>query len=188
MIPELRLSSTPVPAALLLPDPQPSSTQSRALGGVALSDPSQGLNVQAWEATTDGATVFIEAPNYPRQSLFTSSGITEVSLAFDQNMRPFVAFVDAGGPKFRWFDPTDSTTKVTPLPVDAINPRCCLDDFRSGQVAASDIILAYVRSGFLFFVAQRDRYLIERPLNAAAKGLQFVGMGANLRLQFGVLL
>lgn len=185
MIPEMRLSTVQQPAALLLPDPQPSLTTARARGGVALNDASQGLNVQTWTITTDGTSVTIEGETVSPSVLFTGSGITEISLAFDQNMRPFVAFVDDEGAKYRWFDSLDSTTKITALP-GAVTPRCCLDDFRPSQVNASDIILAYVREGLLHFRAQRDRYTIEYPLSQVATGLNFVGMGVNLRLQFSV--
>lgn len=187
MIPQMRLSTTPQPAALLLPDPQPSLTTSRARGGVALNDASQGLNVQTWTLTTDGANVTIEGETVAPSVLFTGTGITEVCLAFDQNMRPFVAFVDSGGPKYRWFDSLDSTTKITSLASDVVTPRCTLDDFRLSQVNASDIILAYVRGGLLFFRAQRDRYTIEYPLSAPCQGLRYVAMGVNLRLQFEVI-
>lgn len=187
MIPQMRLSTTPQPAALLLPDPQPRLTTSRARGGVALNDASQGLNVQTWTLSTDGTSVTIEGETVPQSVLFTGTGITEVSLAFDQNMRPFVAFVDGGGAKYRWFDPVDSTTKITPIGAGVVTPRCCLDDFRPSQTNASDIILAYVRGGSLFYRQQRDRYLVEYPLGLPAQALNFVGMGVNLRLQFEVV-
>lgn len=187
MIPEMRLSSTAIPAPLLLPNPQPSLTTAKARGGVALNDSSQGLDVQTWTVTTNGTDVRIEGDLVPQTTLFSSTGITEVSLAFDQNMRPFVAFVDSTGPKFRWFDSLDSTTKITALDSSVVNPRATLDDFRPSQNNASDIILAYIRGGDLYFRAQRDRYTVEYPLAAAGSGLNYVAMSTNLRLQFSVI-
>ena len=187
MIPEMRLSTTAQPAALLLPDQQPSLTTARARGGVALNDPSQGLDVQTWTLDTDGTSVTIRGEEGPPDTLFTAARVTEVSLAFDQNMRPFVAFVDIDGAKYRWFDSVDSTIKITPIGAGVVNPRCCLDDFRPSQTNASDIILAYVRDGALYFRAQRDRYTVEYPLGLRGQGLNFVGMGVNLRLQFEVI-
>src|SRR5690606_35250660 len=66
------------------------------LGGVALNDPSQGLSVKVWHAfathdhDTDVVTVWVEAPGVPATELFSGIGITEIALAFDQNMNPFV--------------------------------------------------------------------------------------------------
>jgi hypothetical protein len=61
----------------------------------------------------------------------------------------------------------------------------CLDDKRPLQNAVSDVILAYTRSGNLYFRAQRDRYLVEYPLATAVTGtLDKVGMNTVNRLQF----
>lgn len=185
MIPEQRLSTTNLPAAFLPPDDEPRTlTSVRKFGGIALNDPSQGMFVQIWTLTTDGTNVTISAPNHPASVLFTGTAITEIDLAFDQNMRPFVAFVEGGAAKYRWYDSLVEGQVITPL-TDATRPRCCLDDKRALQTGSSDIILVYIRVGNLYFRAQRDRYLVEYLLKSAVTGaLAKVGMGVALRLQF----
>lgn len=187
MIPENRLSTTAMPAELLLADPQPSMKEALSRGGVALSDPSLGLDFQTWTLTTDGTDVSIQGETGPSTVLFSSTGVSEVSLAFDQNARPFVAFVDATGPKFWWYDSLIQGARTTDLPAGSQNPRCCLDDSRPSQDSASDIILAYVRAGVLYFRAQRDRYTIERQLTTGLFApLRYVAMNKALRLQFAL--
>lgn len=185
MIIEQRLSSQLLAAPLLLPNPQPALTTSLHRGGVALNDSSQGLDVQTWTLSTDGTDVKISATSVPESVLFSGSNITEVCLAFDQNMRPFVAFVEDGQAKYRWFDTQDGQIKITTLPAGTITPRCTLDDRRQTQLGASDIILTYLRNNALYFRAQRDRYTIEYLLRSnAGTGLLHVGLNSGNRLQW----
>ena len=187
MIPGGRLSTTPIPAPLVLASPQPSARVSRHRGGINLQDSSQGLNVQTWVCETNGTNVTLRGETVPQTTLFTGTGITEVSLAFDQNMNPFVAFVDAGGPKFRWFDPQIPGIVITSLPAGSQTPRCCLDDGRVSQLPNGDIILAYVRAGILYYRQQRDRFLIEYQLASGLFApLRSVAMNRALRLQFHI--
>ncbi len=186
MIPQDRLSSEPRPSALLLPNPQPQLTRSRSLGGIALNDPSQGLSVRVWTAQTDGTTVTV-SDGAVVTTLFSGVNVTEVSLAFDQNMRPTVAFVDSGLARLFWFDALAAAQVTTDIGAGIINPRLTLDDARESQRANSDIILAYVRNGSLFYRQQRDRFTIERLLATGVNGLRSVRMNTVLRLQFDTL-
>lgn len=187
MIPERRLSTQVISADLILPDPQVNARESKHLGGVALNDPSQGLSVQTWYLRADGGFAYIRADSVAETLLFSVAGtITEASLAFDQNMRPFVAFVEDGVAKFRWFDSTLGAQTISTLPGGCSNPRCTLDDNRLTQTNTSDIILAYVRAGSLYFRAQRDRYEVEYFLRSGVAQLRSVAMNKRLRLQFHV--
>ena len=162
-------------------------------GGIALNDPTQGLRVQAWTLTYAplSADMIIKDEALNATVLFNRPSITQISLAFDQNMNPFVAFTedDAGTaePWFWWFDTDLADTVFTPLPAGAVNPVCCLDDKRETQTFSSDIILAYVLNDNLYFRAQRDRYTVEYlyyfglPENTICKR---VGMNKKNRLQF----
>lgn len=192
MIPQGRLSSQVVYAPYLSPDniEQPSPLVDYEMGGVALNDPTQGLEVYTWIAQyyplTGDVTVF--APGTPEQAIFNAPGLTELSLAFDQNMRPFVAFVQNGQAKFFWFDTVIGETLITLLPVDAVTPRCCMDDKREMQTSQgqNDVILAYLRGTSLYYRQQRDRYETEYLLTAAAPGTKLIRVGMNQlrRLQF----
>ena len=184
-------SSSAVQAALLSPDNRDRSDLllDYELGGVALNDPSGGLQVQPWEAWSDGAHVWV-APSpgrTPTTLLLTGSGITEISFAFDQNMRVTVAYVEAGTTKLFWFD-TSVGSMVTTIYAGATSPMLTLDDKRalSTLTGTSDVLFLYLVGTSLRYRQQRDRFTIERTLGAVPDGatrISRVGMGANNRLQ-----
>lgn len=156
------------------------------LGGVALNDTNEGLRYQTWTIRVDGDDILISAPEVAETVLFTAAGTSQVSLAFDQNMRPAVAFVQNGVAKLRWYDTLAAAQVITEF-ADAVTPRVCLDDKRETQTGTSDIILAYVRDGDLYFRAQRDRFGVEYLLKADVGGtLVKVGMMRNNRLGFEI--
>lgn len=194
MIPQNRLSTTPVLGYYLSPDDlDPMPHIDYELGGIGLSDPSAGMQYQVWTATlepipfTNNQAVYIEAPNTPKTLLFQQNNISQISLAFDQNMHPFIAFVQNGQARFWWFDPLIPGQTFTTMAVDVTSPMCTLDDKRRLHVSTSDIILAYVRSGNLYFRMQRDRYTIEYLLKTAVTGDMIrVGMSSRNRLQFAL--
>lgn len=169
-------------------------------GGVAIQDPSRGLAFQTWRARVIGEGIYLSAPNTSEFLAYQASAeITEVSLAFDQNMRPTIAFVEGGRAKLLWYDSAIPGETVTDLAADVITPRVALDDKRQSQLGISDIILAYLRDGALYYRQQRDRFLVEidptadmpeeereaaRAQVAASGGLIKIGMNRQLRLQF----
>jgi hypothetical protein len=157
------------------------------LGGVALNDPSQGLQAKTWRGYMDGDSIMLEADGVTPTAVVTDIGITEFQFTFDQNMRPFVCWVGAAGPKFYWYDTNIGGFAITALPADAVSPRCAMDDKRLLQSlrGANDIILAYVRAGNLYFRAQRERYQTENLLMENVGGpLVQVGMNLQNRFQF----
>lgn len=163
-------------------------------GGVALQDPSLGLKGNVWKIETVNNSVYVTKNDGPRQFLFERVNvISEVSLAFDQNMNPFVAFVETGTDNiprawYWWFDTTVLEQVFTQLPEGSITPRATLDDKRAISYLYSDIILAYLRQGTLFIRVQRDRFMVEYPLYYGLDGkLIKVGLNHKLRLQFQIL-
>ena len=193
MIPQKRLSTSLVYGDYLYPDNiVVTSLYDYSIGGIALQDASQGLQVQAWMVWIDDVkeSVWISSPTHPASILFTLSNLTEVSLAFDQNMRPFIAFVQFGNARFWWYDSLSASQIFSDLPSGSVSPRCTLDDTRPLEVAASDIILTYINNNNLFFRAERDRYTIEYVLQTnlstlvAAPTINKVGMNNRERLQF----
>lgn len=195
-LPDNVLASTKIIGYYLSPDDLESSPFiDFELGGIGLSDPSAGLQVQVWTANLvrDGVKergdIFISAPNTPAVLFFSSSQLSHVALAFDHNMRPFVAYMEDGLAKHFWFDTNVAAYVTTTLPVGSTAPKCCMDDKRLSQVGVSDIILTYTRAGTLYYRQQRDRYTIERPLvsglDPAAQVLS-VGMNDKNRLQWVV--
>jgi hypothetical protein len=186
MMPDRVLSSTPVPGPFLPPDDRAwTPLLDYEYGGIALRDPSHGSRYQIWKLEVIGDDVIVSAPSVDATTLFSRSGITEASLAFDQNMNPAVGFVQAGVMKLWWFDTLASAQVFTTFDDGSESPRVCLDDKREMEGATSDIIFSYVRSGNLYFRAQRDRFGVETHL-ADVTGYLFRRMGMNTvnRLQF----
>ena len=192
MLPDNELSSIPQIAAMLFPKNLPIiGIESYELGGIALNDPSQGLQVRGWRGYADEfGNVWIGPIEGPFSIFQTFPGITELSLTFDQNMNPFLAYVQAGIAKFYWFDTLTSSYENTTLPVGSISPRASLDDKRNFAIGTSDIILAYIDDGNLIMRMQRDRYEIEYILYpdinipVVSPSVHDVGMGVNNRFQF----
>ena len=159
-------------------------------GGIALNDPSQGLLVQLWHFTleidieTGNGTVYVKAPSTSKLFLFDGLGITEVSGAFDQNMNPFVAYIQAGDPKIWWYDGTVTSQIHSDLPVGAMDLRCTLDDKRDFNTSDSDIVLSYVRGGSLYYMYQRESYSIEHLLAPDVYRLVSLAMNTGSRLQW----
>jgi hypothetical protein len=156
------------------------------LGGVALRDGSEGLRVKQWTVYLDGDDVMLGAADVPDTVQFSLSGITELSLAFDTNMNPTIAFVRNGQAQFWWFDTLTQQQIFTSLPFGAINPRVTHDDKRAMQSTSSDVILGYLLTGELYMRMQRDRYGVDYPLQfvGAGRTLEKIAMNTGQRLQW----
>lgn len=153
-------------------------------GGIAIQDPSRGSQYQRWRGRLLGENIILDAPEVEAFVALSGSGITEISFTFDQNMRPAIAYVQDGVAKLWWFDSVPGHQVVTEYP-GAITPRVILDDKRFTQTSNSDVILGYVRDGALYYRQQRDRFTIERLLDAGPHvGLIKIGFNVQLRLQF----
>lgn len=191
---ELAIPSYPdsfkYPVKSTLPD---DILQDWEMGGIHLSDTSEGLHYQIWhimleiDPDTTMGYVYLEAPNTPRYLLMSGLGISEISLAFDQNMHLFLAYKQSGACLIYWWDPTIPGMATTNLGTGIQDPRCSLDDNRTFGITDSDIILAYVKDDKLYHRRQRDRYLNEMHLaDSVPENLVCVGMGVNGRFQFGL--
>lgn len=183
-----KISTTAVPSSFLdVAGGRESLLIDYEWGGTNLNDPDDGLMVKIWTLRYNRHTseLSVSAEGSPTTVLFSRPNITEVALAFDQNMNPFVAFVQAGVSKFWWYDPTLPGMRFEEsLIATAITPRCSLDDKRSTQFGNSDILLCYVRAGNLYYRQQRDRYLTEYLLKTGVQALVDVGMNNKLRFQW----
>lgn len=165
-------------------------------GPVALNDPSEGLQYQSWTLRyyTDTGDFVIEAPNTAPTIIHNVAGVTQLSLAFDQNGNPFIAYVANDVAKYHWFDPAIPGDTDTNLPANSLTPRCCTDDKRylAAEAAVSDVILMYVLNDNLYARWERDRYTVQYPIevpflhprtgNPAV--LKRVGMNKLNRLQW----
>jgi hypothetical protein len=189
------VSSINLTAPYLIPDLwQNSLVLDYERGGIGLNDPSEDMDYQNWTLSYDGITsrMEIEAPNHPKSLIWSRINITQISLAFDQNMNPFIAFVQDGVAKYYWYDSDLAAVTTTELPAGSVTPRCCIDDKRPGRSGTSDIILCWVQDGKLWFGLERERYTIPRvlvdpfvhPITGAQQYLKKVGMNEGNRLQW----
>jgi hypothetical protein len=165
------------------------------LGGIALNDPSQGLKVKNWKARAlNGSNeIRVSADPYNIEiPLVSADNITEVSLAFDQNMRPALAYITNGQAKLYWYDSVVEAQVTTVLAADITSVFLTMDDKRPAMTLLNrnDILLFYVRAGNLYYRQQRDRYDTERFLVALAEPtmkLRKCGMATGLRVQIQVI-
>lgn len=188
MLPQEVLSTEPVPAQFRYPRNVPRAPLiDYEYGGVALNDATKGLRYQVWKGEYIDEQIVLSAPEVPAFALLDLPNVSEFGFTFDQNMNPFVAYeLTTGEARFYWFDSTIPGFTTTTLPAGSMSPRCALDDNRALQIPVSDIILAYVREGSLYFRAQRDRYLVEYLLSSSIgdSRLLQVGLSEQLRFQF----
>lgn len=188
MLPNDAISTVPISAPFLWPDSQRLTfTEDFEAGGVALQDTSQGLSSHRWRCFIGQTGIHIQRDGLPDQVWVTVGGVLEVALAFDQNMRPTVAWrLDNGRIYLRWYDSLTQQYVTTDFGL-AKNPRLTLDDKRSSQVNSSDVIFVYMRDGAVYYRKQRDRYQTEMQIASGLTPnivLRNVGMGLNWRLQF----
>lgn len=159
------------------------------LGSLAVNDPAGGLMQAVWEGWLDGQTLKVRPlPAGTVTDVLTVTGtVTELSLAFDSNMRPHFAFVEDGDTKLYWYNTSSGHNETLTLS-GATSPRLCLDDKRARESASRDILLFYLSSGSLYCRQQRDRYETEYFLIATdAVRIGQVGMSKGNRIQIELL-
>ncbi|WP_444942704.1 hypothetical protein ACJJIK_10635 [Microbulbifer sp. ZKSA006] len=188
MLPENTLSSEPISSAFLGGAALPvRDITDYETGGIAIQDTSEGLQYQIWRARilNDGTDIVLDADQVDEFTIISATEITEVSLSFDQNMNPVIAYVEGGTAKLYWYDTSVAEQVTTEWP-GIITPRVTLDDKRQLQSAISDVIFAYLKDGHLYYRQQRDRFEAEYLLQADvdSDGLIKIGMNRQHRLQF----
>lgn len=182
------LSTVPTPGNYLAPDAAvASSLLDWERGGVALNDPSQGLDVRNWYARMDDLQVIVGYSAGSEVAQITLPGAALcISLAFDRNMRPNLSYETAAGSVLWWYDPIASAPAFMSLP-GARSPRLTHDDKRPIADAAADIICSYLVGDELCYRMQRDRYDTEYVLYGglpASVRLRNIGMNDGNRLQW----
>jgi hypothetical protein len=153
------------------------------MGGVAISDPSQGRQVKVWNISYDGTNINVKPSDGPVAFSLTASPVTSVSLAFDNNMGLVIAWTTGTGANLYYFD-TLTSQYITRNFSGISSCRVCVDDARDFYQASSDVMFSYTLSGNLYWRQQRDRYDIQYLIGATTKMLIRAAPNIGNRLQF----
>lgn len=198
MMPENALSTEPVQGVFLYPDnvtPR-KRIEDFELGGTAIQDPSNGLEVQPWfgywSALDNRVYLRPNITGTPIDLGIVQANVVEMSFTFDQNMRWVLALLLADDSlKFYWYDTVISGYTISTY-TDIYSAKLSLDDKRakSIQLDTSDVILTYVKNDqSLYTRVQRDRYEIEYLMTIDVPNNYRIinfGMAKNNRLQWRI--
>lgn len=163
-------------------------------GGVDLLNASQGLQVRLWLCFYENNWIKIQSDNITHDLIYAEN-VKHLSLAFDFNMHPTVAYtieVNEGAVKYQeaylyWYDTAQAKQITTKYGRDYKTPQLSLDDHRLIQSSNADIIFAYIKDNNLYYRQQRDRFLIEYLLHENLDEnlkLRQIGMTTKNRFQF----
>jgi hypothetical protein len=160
-------------------------------GGTALQDPALGINMQDWECYLDGAGYIVVQTGATATQLYHAPAARELTVAFDQNMNPIVAWMDGNVLRYRWYDPVPEDYSVDTIP-GGRSPFLTHDDKRdeSVQIGTTDILFFYIKGSTLCYRQQRDRYGVERVLatfHGPRLWIRRCGMNEEMRIQVEVL-
>lgn len=160
--------------------------------GVAVGNTSQGLRGYDWTAYYFGNQVFLyreDLGDESKVSIVTRADILRIALAFDQNMRPVLAWTDTSG-SFLWrYNAALPGYDTLALP-GAAYPCLTLDEKRPEGVSNSDVIVSYTKGNDLYCRVQREAYGVEHLLyeDVPDPRLLAFGMTKELRLQWRLAL
>lgn len=191
MIPNNQLSPIPQPSEWLYPHPSEYSPYvDYCMGGVALGDTSDGLDVAMWQLSYNKRTheLTLGKVGETGEVIKTAENVKKISLAFDLNMNKVIALEFDNHCELTHYD-TVSRQEITQTFENMISPYLTLDDRRERNSHNSDVILSYINSNKLCVRNQRDRYGVEHELTTLSDDvhtIERVGMAKNLRVQFGL--
>ena len=189
MLPENTISTSPVPTSFLVP----SKTEGDVLidyewGGVDIRDTSEGLNKYIWECFYKDNWVVLKNPD-KEVNWLNMEGVTQLGLAFNFNMQPYVTYVKDSKVYLNWFDTSVQQYVTTDFGNTFKSPQISLDDRRNETSNSSDIIFAYVKGRSIYYRQQRDRFGVEYFVGEIQQDgvtLVQIGMGRNYRFQFKI--
>jgi len=163
----------------------------REMGGVAVSDPSQGINVNVWQSSYSNTTGTVYLKNLDTGITYTIiSGVmnmTDLSFAFDANMRPNLGYrLSNCNSYIRYYDTITEAFVTRQLPAGAGAPKLTHDDKRDDMVLlnVTDVMVYYILNNVLYFLVQRERFNTVHQAATLTSGatLVKVGMSNDLRL------
>lgn len=184
MIPNNRFTASPVIGTFLyLVDQEYIPLQQTVMGGISLNDPSKGRLYQPWTVKYSGGNILVNPGAEATVFTLPVSGVTSVSLAFDNNMSPVIAWTSVNGANLYYYNTLGLT--YTTRYFEGINScRVCVDNPEDYYDGASDVIFGYTLNNNLCYRQQRDRYDIEYIISESSRILSRMGPTTANRLQF----
>lgn len=165
-------------------------TVDHELGGINLNDSTYGNNITTWKTKVENNNIMVaKSPFNTYTTLLSDTDITEVSLAFDQSMRPYVAYKAGGNTKLWWYDTNISGQTTTNYGTGIRTPFLTLDDKRQSSNSTNDILFFYITSSKLYYRQQRDRFQTARELytfSGPSVDIIRVGLSNKLRMQIEI--
>ncbi|UVB03026.1 tail fiber protein [Xanthomonas phage vB_Xar_IVIA-DoCa2] len=154
------------------------------LGADALNSAAADYNSYLWTAESDGSSVVVYREGVDPVTVLTDTNITQISLGFDQTMRPHIAYIAGGVCKFYWYDTLAGSMQTMTIP-DGRSPRLCMDEKRGVFIASSDLILTYKVGTNVCVRVQRQRFQNEIVLATDQPGdIVIFGLNTKNRLQW----
>lgn len=182
MLPENKLSTEPIFSSFLVPNRKDLLVDYEK-GGVAVQNPSEGLDVYLWEAFYEDKWITLKN-DVETVRWLNIENVTELSLSFDFNMNPTVVYVTGGSTYLNWYDSSVQQLVTTNFGTSVQSPQVSLDGNRLILSNSSDIIFAYVRNSAVYYRQQRDRYGIEYYVGNITEGVTLLQIGMNIKCRF----
>ena len=153
------------------------------MGGIALNNPSQGRLVQPWSVVYAAGSIQVQPVSGSVVFTLPATDVQTISLAFDNNMAPVLAWKTSAGANLYYYDST-TLSYVTQFFSAVTSCKVCVDDPQDFYTSQSDVIFGYTLNNNLYWRQQRDRYSIERLVGATNQYLIRMGPSVGNRLQF----
>lgn len=184
-------STNPVTGKYLYPDRKPKldPLEDYELGGIALYDPSAGLDYQEWIGTYEEPYLVLTPQRTGSPVNITLDyGITEFSFSFDQNMHETITYIKGDRCYLNWYDTAAASQVTTDFGTNKISPRLSLDDKRYALFTWSDVLFFYLNPATtgIYYRQQRDRYATERLIGYVSgtyRSITGCGMNVHGRIQ-----
>lgn len=184
MIPDNTITSAPIISNFAYLEGQPyKPLYQQVMGGVALNNPTLGRLVQTWSVEYISGAIEIRSSDGTLVFSMTQPNVQTISLAFDNNMSPVLAWVTTGGANLYYYD-TITASYITRFFAGVDSCRVAVDDPRDFYNTKSDVIFGYTLFGVVYWRQQRDRYEIGRTVGATGQPLIRMGPSLGNRLQF----
>jgi hypothetical protein len=190
---ENRMSTVPVQDLYIPPDDIVHGLlEDYEAGPIAVGDSTAGQAYQTWILTwDDGTGVFTITPQTTGSPVPVGDPVADVvqlGLAFDQNGQPTICYNTSTNGFLYWFDSAEPGFVTTDLGTAVVSLALTLDDKRSRQTQANDVILWYTKVGAvdydLFNRVQRQRYTEETLMaTETLRIITQVGMHVAWRVQ-----